>query len=254
MIFVPYENFKNIEPIGEGGFSKIYKATWIDCKISNRGTLDYSLRNNSQTVALKKLNDSKNITSNELNELKMFYHYSSEGNLRDVYSNHRSLVNVYYECWHSDPEKRPTAVEVLKKIEEIWKIDTIIGGYSKTKIIKSPKIGPVTTNNPDAIYKSRHLSVMIESAASARISRSQPIALDLDRLDYRQRNFNDKRKFEDNQFGNSFDNGTSNKKIKPIEDENNVYATKEFEFDIDINSIQSKDDGYITREIDFDIL
>ncbi|CAB5181542.1 unnamed protein product [Rhizophagus irregularis] len=94
MIFVPYENFKNIEPIGEGGFSKIYKATWIDCKISNRGTLDYSLRNNSQTVALKKLNDSKNITSNELNELKMFYHYSSEGNLRDVYSNHRSLVNL----------------------------------------------------------------------------------------------------------------------------------------------------------------
>ncbi|EXX70030.1 hypothetical protein RirG_091030 [Rhizophagus irregularis DAOM 197198w] len=48
--------------------------------------------------------------------------------------------------------------------------------------------------------------------------------------------------------------GTSNKKIKPIEDENNVYATKEFEFDIDINSRQSKDDGYITREIDFDIL
>ncbi|GBC19873.2 kinase-like domain-containing protein [Rhizophagus irregularis DAOM 181602=DAOM 197198] len=391
--------------------------------MDNSTNKHYSLRNNSQTVALKKLNDSKNITSNELNELKMFYHYSSEGNLRDVYSNHRSLVNVYYgitqdpitrdiifimpyynsdlthyitkdfyniswyhkklylqdiinglakihdaniihrdlhsgnillndyrakicdlgtsksatestdyeeeiygiipyvapevlqgkkytkasdiysfgmimwelivgrrpfwdrnhnteliieicdglrppiitnapedyidlmkECWHSDPEKRPTAVEVLKKIEEIWRIDTIIGGYSKTKIIKSPKIGPVTTNNPDAIYKSRHLSVMIKSAASARISRSQPIALDLDRLDYRQRNFNDKRKFEDNQFGNSFDNGTSNKKIKPIEDENNVYATKEFEFDIDINSRQSKDDGYITREIDFDIL
>jgi hypothetical protein len=38
MIFVPYEEFKNIEFIGEGGFSKIYKATWINCLISNKGT------------------------------------------------------------------------------------------------------------------------------------------------------------------------------------------------------------------------
>src|SRR5437016_1357351 len=30
MEFVPYDRFKNIEFIAEGGFSKIYKATWID--------------------------------------------------------------------------------------------------------------------------------------------------------------------------------------------------------------------------------
>jgi serine/threonine protein kinase len=69
MIFVPYEKFENIELIGEGGFSKIYKATWIDCKISKWGDLDFSLRNESKTVALKKLNNSKNITSKELNEV-----------------------------------------------------------------------------------------------------------------------------------------------------------------------------------------
>ncbi|CAG8648280.1 5865_t:CDS:2 [Rhizophagus irregularis] len=68
MIFVPYEKFENIEFIGEGGFSKIYKATWIDCKISDKGTLDYFLHNESKTVALKKLKNSKNITSKELNE------------------------------------------------------------------------------------------------------------------------------------------------------------------------------------------
>ncbi|PKY39025.1 hypothetical protein RhiirA4_537757, partial [Rhizophagus irregularis] len=45
MIFVPYENFKIIEFIGEGGFSKIYKATWIDCKISEDGTLNNTLLN-----------------------------------------------------------------------------------------------------------------------------------------------------------------------------------------------------------------
>src|SRR5436190_14264259 len=30
MEFVPYDQFKNIEFIAEGGFSKIYKATWVD--------------------------------------------------------------------------------------------------------------------------------------------------------------------------------------------------------------------------------
>jgi hypothetical protein len=73
MIFVPYEKFENIELIGEGDFSKIYKATWIDCKISYQGNLDYSLRNKSKTVALKKLNNSKNITSKELNEVNIPY-------------------------------------------------------------------------------------------------------------------------------------------------------------------------------------
>ena len=55
MKFVPYDKFENIEFITEGGFSKIYKATWIagEC----------------QHVVLKKLNNSKNITSKELNEV-----------------------------------------------------------------------------------------------------------------------------------------------------------------------------------------
>src|SRR4051812_47123116 len=35
MEFVPYDRFKDIEFIAEGGFSKIYKATWIDGPITN---------------------------------------------------------------------------------------------------------------------------------------------------------------------------------------------------------------------------
>ncbi|GBC02631.1 hypothetical protein RclHR1_04720003 [Rhizophagus clarus] len=34
--FVPYNRFKDIEFVAEGGFSKIYKATWIDGPLSNK--------------------------------------------------------------------------------------------------------------------------------------------------------------------------------------------------------------------------
>ena len=54
MEFVPYDQFKDVEFIAKGGFSKIYKATRIG---------------RNQTVVLKKLNNSKNITSKELNEV-----------------------------------------------------------------------------------------------------------------------------------------------------------------------------------------
>ena len=67
MEFVPYDQFKNIEFIAEGGFSKIYKATWIDGPVTNYDTM-------CSTVVLKKLNNSKNITSKELNEVcTIFY-------------------------------------------------------------------------------------------------------------------------------------------------------------------------------------
>src|SRR3989337_841456 len=68
---VPYDQFKDVEFIAEGGFSKVYKATWINGpirKISNSWKwieLMYS-RNANEQVVLKKLNNSKNITSKEL--------------------------------------------------------------------------------------------------------------------------------------------------------------------------------------------
>ncbi|RGB40125.1 hypothetical protein C1646_753714 [Rhizophagus diaphanus] len=89
---------------------------------------------------------------------------------------------------------------------------------------------------------------MIKSAASTRSLRSQSsITLKLNQLDFYQRNSNDKRKFEDNQF-----ESINNKKIKPIEGKNNDYITKELELDIDMNPKQFSDDEYITTEINFD--
>src|SRR5436305_1309790 len=61
--YVYFDKFQNIKFVAEGGFSKVYRATWIDCSkcYSSNGIL---------TVALKELNNSKNITSKGLNEVK----------------------------------------------------------------------------------------------------------------------------------------------------------------------------------------
>jgi hypothetical protein len=75
MEFVPYDQFKNIEFIAEGGFSKIYKATWIDGPINwHELNNDKISRSPNHTVVLKKLNNSKNITSKDLNEVTYNIH------------------------------------------------------------------------------------------------------------------------------------------------------------------------------------
>ncbi|CAB5299649.1 unnamed protein product [Rhizophagus irregularis] len=133
------------------------------------------------------------------------------------------------------------------------------------EIIKSSEIGPVTTNNPGAIYRSRPLSGIIQSAMSTmsiRSLRSESIIAGVDLFHCHQKNdisFNDKRKFDDNQIENSFNEDKIIEKIKLIKNENNDYTTQEFELDIDINSEDRKseqciiDENYITQEIDFDI-
>ncbi len=69
MKFIPYNQFENIESIGKGGFSKIYKATWINGpSYWNEEKEDFEYKV-SIIVALKQLNNSKNITSKELNEV-----------------------------------------------------------------------------------------------------------------------------------------------------------------------------------------
>ncbi|CAB5308923.1 unnamed protein product [Rhizophagus irregularis] len=133
-----------------------------------------------------------------------------------------------------------------------------MNGYN-CEIMKSSDIGPVSANDPGAIYRSRPLSSMIQSAMftiSTRSLRSQSITAEIDLFHCHQRNNNSlnvKRKFEDNQI----DNGDKIiKKTKLIENENNDYITKEFEFELNIDMNSKKciiDENYTTREIDSDI-
>ncbi|GBB86409.1 hypothetical protein RclHR1_12850002 [Rhizophagus clarus] len=80
MEYVPYDQFKDIEFIAEGGFSKVYKATWIDGPINwsvfECDEWNYAHKKN-YTVVLKNLNNSNNITFKELNELKIFHRINS---------------------------------------------------------------------------------------------------------------------------------------------------------------------------------
>ena len=68
--WIEYDRFENIEYITKGGFGKIYKANWKDGYIEN---WDYKTnqwkRYGNNIVALKCLNNSKDITLEFLNEV-----------------------------------------------------------------------------------------------------------------------------------------------------------------------------------------
>ena len=72
--WIEYERFENIEYITKGGFGKVYKAIWKDGYIEswNYETNQWDRYGNkygSITVALKSLNNSKDLTSEFLNEV-----------------------------------------------------------------------------------------------------------------------------------------------------------------------------------------
>jgi hypothetical protein len=83
-------------------------------------------------------------------------------------------IELMKRCWHSDPEKRPTASDIYYEIKVMFENEE----KNSTKIIKSLDIGPVTIDNPGAIYISRPLSKMTHSAMSLRSSRSRSINLE----------------------------------------------------------------------------
>ena len=72
MEFVPYDQFKGIE--SKDKFSKTYeayKATWIDGNIQSWNKKEMNLKRSGPIqVVLKKLNDSENVTLEELNKVQ----------------------------------------------------------------------------------------------------------------------------------------------------------------------------------------
>ncbi|EXX74648.1 uncharacterized protein OCT59_009239 [Rhizophagus irregularis] len=142
-------------------------------------------------------------------------------------------IELMNECWHFDPVKRPTASNLLSKVKTM--LENEINRKNPTKIIESSDIGPVITNNPGAIYKSRPLSEMIKSAIYIINLRSLTIISKID-----------KRKFDD-LIKDNYENDNS-KKIKSCESENNDYLM-ELDIGIETNTSISNNNYYITKEI-----
>ncbi|RHZ47031.1 hypothetical protein Glove_595g13 [Diversispora epigaea] len=64
--WVPYENLTNIEHIGKGGFSEIYKATWEKQIYRSKGFFETK----KTEVVLKVLNNSENVNTKFLKEFR----------------------------------------------------------------------------------------------------------------------------------------------------------------------------------------
>ncbi|GBC09663.1 hypothetical protein RclHR1_09020001 [Rhizophagus clarus] len=79
--WVSFDKFKDIKQIGEGGFAKVYSATWIDGKTEYVRQDDGSWKKRepeSLTVALKRLNGSQNMSIEYLNELKTHWNFNKQ--------------------------------------------------------------------------------------------------------------------------------------------------------------------------------
>ncbi|EXX62581.1 kinase-like domain-containing protein [Rhizophagus irregularis DAOM 181602=DAOM 197198] len=69
--WVPFDRFEDMKQIGEGGFAKVYSATWID-GIAKYIKVDgnwIKKEPESVQVALKRLNGSHNMSADFLNEV-----------------------------------------------------------------------------------------------------------------------------------------------------------------------------------------
>jgi hypothetical protein len=74
--WVPFDRFEDIKQIGEGGFAKVYSATWIDSKAEYDKQYNGSWKKKEsqpKKVALKRLNGSQNMSAGYLNEVCLMY-------------------------------------------------------------------------------------------------------------------------------------------------------------------------------------
>ena len=70
-----FDRFTNIKEIGEGGFAKVYSATWIDGKsyyVKQDGKYKKVSSEPMAKFALKRLNGSQNMADKYLNEVRFY--------------------------------------------------------------------------------------------------------------------------------------------------------------------------------------
>ncbi|GBC35510.2 kinase-like domain-containing protein [Rhizophagus irregularis DAOM 181602=DAOM 197198] len=137
--WIEYARFKNIKYLGKGGFSTIYKAFWKDGYIRCWDSENNKWYRSKIYVALKCLNDSKDITAEFLNEIGShimtgsLYVNRCYGITKDPKSDKldilgriaSGLLNIHekgliHRDFHCDPLKRPKAKEINDLLEDYY--------------------------------------------------------------------------------------------------------------------------------------
>ena len=69
--WIPYDRFYDVKYIAKGGFGKVYRAIWIDGCIEKWDIKNQNWKRfePNKVVALKSLNNSKNVTFEFINEV-----------------------------------------------------------------------------------------------------------------------------------------------------------------------------------------
>ncbi|CAG8477175.1 8623_t:CDS:2 [Acaulospora morrowiae] len=144
--WVPYNRFQRVEYLAEGGFGKVYKATWIDGYIAYWDFSDekWTRQDNNETFCLKSLNNSSNDIKKFLQEIEnqlkfrgkraismhgitrdpkgnymMVMQYAKEGSLREMLnSRYHTLSWNHKIAILSRIAQRPTAAQLVKDLEK----------------------------------------------------------------------------------------------------------------------------------------
>ncbi|RIB20235.1 hypothetical protein C2G38_2035427 [Gigaspora rosea] len=122
--WIPFKNFTNIKYIAEGGFGIVFKAIWNDGYIFGFDNENNKWKRHPQiTVCLKRLNNSKFITEEFLNEVKNQHNYGvskiCEGQrpkiIREIT---KLLLDLMNECLAAEPQKRPSTKDLVNKLKQ----------------------------------------------------------------------------------------------------------------------------------------
>ncbi|GES76082.1 kinase-like domain-containing protein [Rhizophagus clarus] len=155
--WVPFDKFKDIKQIGEGGFAKVYSATWIDGNAEYEKQDDRSwkkLEPISHTVALKRLNGSQNMSIEYLNELKTHWNYNKSSYTLAFYGITKDPETKEFMMILQFAEKGNLRNYYQEKEEYGYKGKDIKAMFEEADK-EIPNISTSYKKNPEAIYTSR---------------------------------------------------------------------------------------------------
>ncbi|CAB5367688.1 unnamed protein product [Rhizophagus irregularis] len=172
--WIPYNKFKNVEYLNEGGFGAIYKAIWLENDGYEKEVILKCPKNLNENLNefLKEWDYHKNCLNSSV-DIVNFYGFTKDPKISKyavvmAYANN----DLMKRCWNEDPLKRPSAKEVKDVINkwisrpynsETYKYDEINDELKSNimEFINAP-IGQynnfVTQSHPKACYTSRLLN------------------------------------------------------------------------------------------------